>query len=142
MNDPTEYIVLSLMHAASTTREGAESILAEHDALKRAEVLREAAAELWTKTLLADDCACVELLRAMAAPASVPVPVETAGDSEDSGTEYGLLLPAESEDLPAVVMAVTIDRERAEEKLRDWPDAGHVLVQRTVRYGAWTEVTS
>lgn len=42
MNDPREYVLLALMHAGSMYREGAESILAEHDAIKRAEVLAEA----------------------------------------------------------------------------------------------------
>lgn len=46
MKDSAEYIVLALMEGASLYREGAESILAEHDAIKRAEVLNEVA-DLW-----------------------------------------------------------------------------------------------
>jgi len=45
MKDPTEYIVGALIEQ-SLYREGAENIVAEHDAIKRAEVLNEAADDL------------------------------------------------------------------------------------------------
>jgi hypothetical protein len=48
MQNPTEYILLALMHGASTTREGAESILAEHDAIQLAKAIEAARGEYLT----------------------------------------------------------------------------------------------
>lgn len=48
MQNPTEYILLALMHGASVYREGAESILAEHDALQLAKAIEAARGEYLT----------------------------------------------------------------------------------------------
>jgi len=55
VNEPTEYIALSLMEGASVYRDGAEEILAEHDAIKRAEVLREISDRLANRATLYGD---------------------------------------------------------------------------------------
>jgi|tagenome__1003787_1003787.scaffolds.fasta_scaffold20127525_3 hypothetical protein len=43
--DPTEYVLLALMEGARTDREGAEQLLAKHDAVQRAKAIEAARGE-------------------------------------------------------------------------------------------------
>lgn len=82
-----------------------------------------------------DEAALTSLRRmAMAAPAAVPVPDET-----ETGVEYGIRVPGRERPI-----AITISRPEAEDTFLHLSanESNVALVQRTVRYGAWTEVAS
>ncbi|MFE9777731.1 hypothetical protein ACFYPA_06190 [Streptomyces sp. NPDC005775] len=54
--------------------------------------------------------------------------------------EYGLLLPGQDDDHPAVIVGTTYDRAEAEQGIKDWPDAGHVLMARAPGGNKWAPV--